>query len=108
MTVNNAAMQAALAEREDYTGRLLDGFALPLITVFEDDRELFDTVCVEIREAFAGSVFYLKQFYYDTGCEGYFVIDLPVDRVQHILSRLRTNHRCFNIVDLTLHHIQKT
>ncbi len=108
MTVNNAAMQAALAEREDYTGRLLDGFALPLITIFEDDRTLFDAVCVEIREAFAGSVFYLKQFYYDTGCEGYFVIDLPVDRVRHILSRLRTNHRCFDNVDLTLHYIQKT
>jgi hypothetical protein len=108
MTENNAAMQAALAEREDYTGRLVDGFALPLITVFEDDRELFDNVCVEIREAFAGSVFYLKQFYYDTGCEGYFVIDLPVDKAQHILSRLRTHYDFFQGVDLTLHYIQKT
>ena len=103
MTVNNTAAEAVLLKRQEYTSRLLGGFSLPLVTLFGDDAGAFDAMCVEIREAYAGSILYLKQFYYETGCEGYFVVDLPAERVGRVLDRLLGCYPCFEGADLKLH-----
>lgn len=98
---------AAIEARREYTNRLLCGFSLPLITVFElSDGEAFDLVCNEIREAYAGSVLYLKQYRYPTGCEGFFVIDLPICKAEQIFDRLQSFYGCFERCDVRLHHPQ--
>ena len=90
--------------RQEYTDRLLDGFSLPLISVFDrGDRAAFDTLCVEIREAWAGNILYLKHFERFGSAEGYFVVDMPDAKTQHIFDRLRSLCDCFERCDVCLH-----
>ena len=97
-------MSDRLQARQEYTDRLLSGFSLPLISVFDrGDRAAFDAICIEIREAYAGNLIYLKQFDYPGGCEGYFVVDLPHDKTQRIFDRLRSLCGCFERCDVSLH-----
>ena len=97
-------MSDLLKLRQEYTDRLLGGFSLPLITVFDrGDRAAFDALCVEIREAYAGNILYLKHFERFGSTEGYFVVDLPEVKIQHIFDRLRSLCDCFERCDVSLH-----
>ena len=90
--------------RQEYTDRLLGGFSLPLIAVFDrGDRAAFDALCVEIREAWAGNILYLKHFERFDSAEGYFVVDMPDAKTQHIFDRLRSRCDCFERCDVCLH-----
>ena len=92
MMTDQRSNDAVYAQREKYIKTLLDGFSLPVLTVFDSfdciERDFFDIICNAVREAFAGQIVYLKRFDYQTGYEGYFVIDIPCSKAQSVLNRI--------------------
>ena len=98
---------AVYAQRAKYLKTLLDGFSLPVLTVFDSfgcvERDFFDAICNTIREAFAGQIVYLKRFDYQTGEEGYFVIDIPYSKAQSVLNRIAGYTYGFDMYEIKLY-----
>ena len=103
---NQENNEAVFLQREKYSSRLLDGFCMLLLTIFENnaccDVDMFDRVSDAVREAYAGNIVYLKRFDYKTGREGYFVIDLPFLKAQKVLNRITSEVEGFDLYDVDL------
>ncbi len=126
MMNEEVSLQEILTAREkrvEFQNRLLEGFGVPIVSLTvnmpgpvklcHDSVTVFRAACEEIREALAGKIIYLKMYERKTGCEGYFITEMPAFELKRKMCEIEDNHilgRLFDadVLDPGCGHISRT
>lgn len=120
-----ASMNEILQSREQRCARqntLINKFNLPIVSLtvnipgsvklIEKSIKIFNVAFDEITSILSQYIRYSEKEYLISGCQGYFVVDMPAKKLKELMCNLEDNHalgRLFDadVIDINMSHLSR-